>query len=89
MNPTERNDCVTPCTSTDGMVAVTDSETPPSTFTCATCKGAPLVIYKTRRPTASTIIRYRRCDRCGYRCSGLERPLRALPPRPPRSGEKL
>ncbi|MBP3959871.1 hypothetical protein J8F10_31875 [Gemmata sp. G18] len=63
---------------------MTEPETPPAAFTCVTCKGAPLIVYKTMRPAANMVVRYRRCDRCGYRCSGLERPLRELPPRPPK-----
>lgn len=46
---------------------------------CRACRGVPLKVYRTRRPAAGLVVRYRVCPACGYRCATEERPARDLP----------
>ncbi len=58
------------------------NETPkaekPRGFVCPECVGFRLVVYRTKRPTKSRIIRYRQCSACGYREATEERFARVL-----------
>lgn len=48
-------------------------------MTCPDCTGVRLFVYKTTRPRAGCIRRYRSCAACGYRETGEERRGRVLP----------
>ena len=54
-----------------------DQPTPPAPsvkgFTCPDCRGVRLFVYRTRRPAAGRIVRYRQCSACGFRLVTEER----------------
>ena len=64
-------------------------------FTCPDCPREKLRVYKTRRPLAGRVVRYRKCVACGYRITTVEhlglilprtgapRPVRVPKVRPP------
>lgn len=52
-------------------------------FTCPFCPGVALRVYKSRRPCAGVVIRYRRCPDCAYRKTTRETSGKDLPPAPP------
>lgn len=53
-------------------------------FTCPHCPGARLFVYKSRRPCAGRVVRYRKCPSCPFRTTTEERAGRVLPPVPAR-----
>jgi hypothetical protein len=52
-------------------------------FTCPHCRGVRLFVYRTRRPCAGKIVRYRQCSVCGFRTTTEEKLGHALPGRDP------
>lgn len=48
-------------------------------FACPTCRGVRLFVYRTRRPMAGRVVRYRKCSWCGYRTTTEERLGHSLP----------
>ncbi|AMV23770.1 hypothetical protein VT84_05115 [Gemmata sp. SH-PL17] len=50
----------------------------PRGLSCARCRGS-LQVYRTTKPTADLVVRYRRCKTCGTRTVSEERMIRTLP----------
>lgn len=52
---------------------MSESTQPPKGFACANCRGVRLFVYRTRRPCAGLVVRYRECSACGARVVTEER----------------
>jgi len=48
-------------------------------FTCPNCRGVRLFVYRTRRPCAGKVVRYRQCSTCTYRTTTEEKFGHVLP----------
>lgn len=50
-----------------------DSKPAPKGFSCPSCAGVRLCVYRTRRPCPGLVVRYRECSACGLRVVTEER----------------